>query len=131
MKRTTDALSSAERVTTRLARVTAARMSRRTFVARLGRGVALASLTGAGIMATAQEALAACQYAGTDQGGAGCLITCDHPAGGGNCCGQLSINCADLAGGSNTCPDGSCECGCWVVSDPDWPTQLSTLDGLL
>jgi hypothetical protein len=102
----------------RLSRQLASRLSRRSFVSRLGRGLAVTAVSGIGLVATAKEAYAACQYAGTDAGGCVCQVTCTNPSGQ-SCCSPslVSINCADLPGGSNACPAGSCKCGCWCISD--------------
>lgn len=101
----------------RLSRRLANRVSRRSFISRLGRGLAVASVSGLGVLATAKEAYAVCQYAGTDAGRCVCgTVTCNDPQGE-SCCTRLSINCADLPGGSNACPSGTCKCGCWCIGD--------------
>jgi hypothetical protein len=76
----------------------AKRVSRRAFVARVGLGSVALTLGEAGAMLLAPDvALAdACP---------GCADCSD------------SVQCSLINGGVDSCPSGTCECGCWTVTD--------------
>ncbi len=87
----TEALSDA------ISRRIAARISRRSFLGRVGKGAIAASLGGAVAesLLNPPTALAVCS-------GINCSVQCSHLPG----------------WGSNTCPTGTCECGCWCINGP-------------
>lgn len=87
----------AETLTDVLARGLATKISRRSFFGRLGKGAVVATLGGSGAALLMPEAAWAHS----------CPSGCD--------CSE-SVTCATLTG-SNSCPSGTCECGCWLVSD--------------
>jgi hypothetical protein len=86
-----------EGLASQTARRMAARISRRSFVGRAGLGLVAASMGGAGTALLFPEVAEA--------------HTCPS---GCNC--SESVTCVALTG-VNGCPSGTCECGCWTVSD--------------
>lgn len=90
-----------------VARRLAARVSRRTFMARLGQGMIALSLGSAGAVAFAEGALADPVCA--------CGRCTSVPFTGESCCGRNSVTCRTLTG-TNACPSGTCICGCWWVN---------------
>jgi hypothetical protein len=80
-----------------IARRLAMKLSRRSFIGRIGKGTVALSLGGAGAALILPEAAWAHSCPG------GC--DCSH-----------SVTCGALTG-SNSCPSGTCECGCWTVTD--------------
>ena len=94
-------ISSLETLSEEIARGFAQRVSRRSFLGRLGKGMIAASLGAGGAAILAEDAFAhACN-----------CERCD-----------CSIGCAALPGhNSNSCPPGTCTCGCWCVSGESCP----------
>ena len=86
-----------EAAASRATRGLAGRISRRSFVGRAGLGIVAASVGGSGTALLFPASAAA------------------HTCPGGCDCSE-SVTCATLTG-ANACPSGTCECGCWTVSD--------------
>jgi hypothetical protein len=88
-----------ERLADRSTRGLGARLSRRSFMGRLGRGVVAVSLGSAGVELVRSPAASA----------AACPPGCDC---------SCSIVCAKLPGWTtNACPPNSCACGHWIFFD--------------
>lgn len=90
-----DARTHLEDFSESITRHLAMRISRRSFLGRLGRGAIVASVGAAsGTVILAGEALAHTPPAG---------------------CGGCSVHCSQLTG-NNRCPTGTALCGCWCIS---------------
>ena len=91
------------------ARYIANRMSRRSFLGRLGQGAIVTAMGTSGLTLLAQSAFAHSPNP----------CVCGQCTGdNGNCCSRDSIGCGSLPGwnDSNNCPPGSELCGCWTVT---------------
>ncbi len=100
------------------------RITRRSFVGRMGRGLLVWSLAGTGVVALAGAAHAACNYDGSQDAPCGCgngdcgtTLKC-KPAPNHNCCLALTITCKDLTGTGGQCPANTSACGSWSIVNP-------------
>jgi hypothetical protein len=98
---TTTETTGLEKVGGDFSRFFASRVSRRSFLSRVGVGAVALTMGG-----TAGEALVERAHAHS---------SCNCGACSGTCGCNNSVTCANLTG-SNVCPSGSCICGCWWVS---------------
>jgi hypothetical protein len=81
----------------------AERVSRRSFLARVGRGAIAVAMGGSAALALPDRGYA--------------HDSCECGSCSGSCCGALTVRCENLPGWNrNRCPSDSCICGCWWES---------------
>lgn len=95
IREVSESVTHLESLSNRASRRLAGRISRRSFMGRVGKGAIAATLGSAGANLLLAPAIAH-----------------DNP-----CQAGCSIGCATLTG-SNNCPSGSCNCGCWCIRVP-------------